>query len=374
MLSKLWYKLRWRRLTVPILVVLVAGAAVAPAAAIPGIVLEDTDVSQTTAVVGENVTVSATVRNVGEDGGGVTLSYTRNLTEFGSERVQVPGETERQFNETVRFDSPGRYVLRVNEVIAGTVTVERGLATVERADSDRRTVEVRARTVPVNESYAVEVPPATNRSFAVERWSVRAEASNYTQTLTEYGTVSAANVTLPGPDQSGLVGVVTVDSPVSIGAGTMRVAVDDGALAAVNVTQDRVTVYQLIGTAWEPLETTVVAQRNRTTVYRATGTSAGPYAVGRIDPRVSLSDTSLSTTETEEGQRLVVDGLLRNDGQVDGEYAATLAVNGEAVNTSRVAVPAGSEREVVLTHEVTAAGTYDLTLTDTVVGSVVITA
>ena len=352
---------------------LVAAAFTAPAAAIPRMVFQNASVSETTALVGENVTVTATVENIGEDGGGYTLSYTRNGTEFSSERVEVPAETRRQFTESLSFDSPGTYLIRVNGNRAGTVTVERAVARVDSESPDQRTVSVLARSVPAAETTTIDLPPATNRSFAVEQWSVRTAGSNYDQVLTESRNRSATGVVLPSPEQSSLVGVVRVDSNVSVEEATMRVAVTDAGLSQAGIEQDEVTVFQHNGSRWEPLETTVVEQRTQGAVYEATGTTDTEYAIGSIDASVSLVETSIRTESTPNGQRLVLDGELRNDGSVDGEYVGTLSVNGETVNTTTVTVPAAGERTVTLTSDVTDAGTYELALSGTNAGSVVIT-
>jgi len=355
------------------LAVLLVGAAFAvPAAAVPQMVFRGADVSDTTALVGENVTITASVENIGDDGGGFTLEFSRNGSQFASQRVTVPSETERQFNQSISFDSPGTYLIRVNGDRAGTVTVRNAVATVDEETPDERTLTVRARSVSTNESTAVVVP-ASNRSFSLDGWSTRTTESNYNLVLTEYSNLSTAPVTLPPANESSLVGLLTVDSNVTVENATMQFAINDSRLDEAGIDQEQVTVFQHDGDSWEPLETTVVEQRTQSAVYEATGTSETEYAVGRIDASISVVDTSLRTESTAAGQQLIVEADLRNDGSVAGSYNATLSVDGEAVNETTTSVPAASERTVTLSEEVTDAGTYELAFGDTGVGSVVIT-
>jgi PGF-pre-PGF domain-containing protein len=342
------------------------------AAAVPQMVFRGADVDQESALVGENVTITATVENIGDDGGRFTLEYSRNGTQFASDRVSVPAETERDFNRSVSFDSPGTYELEVNGQTAGVVTVSRSVATVDSADDDQRTLNVRARSVPTNES-ATGSPPSTNRSFELSQWSVRTGASNFDQVLTEYSNLSATTVDLPSENESNLVGLLTVDSNVTVENATMQFTVQDSRLEDAGLEQSDVTVFQHNGTGWEPLETTVAEQRTQSAVYEATGTSETEYAVGSIDASISIVDTSLQTSATDGGQLLRVEATLRNDGSVAGSYNGTLTVNGLQENATTVTVPAAGERTVTLTHEVTDAGTYQLGFSDTNVGSVVIT-
>lgn len=356
-----------------VFVLLLVGAAVAtPATAAPRMVYRGADVSDTTALVGENVTVTAVVENIGDDSGGYTLEYTRNGSQFESSRVTVPAETRRQFNETIQFDSPGTYGIRVNGDLAGVVRVERGVATVDEETPAQRTLDVRARSVPANESVTVDMPP-TNRSFALEQWSVRTAGGNFDQVLTEYNNLSAASTTLPDGNQSDLVGLLAVDSNVTVSEATMRFAINDSRLDAAGLSQEEVTVFQHNGSRWEPLETTVVEQRTQSAVYEATGTSGAEYAVGRLNASVSVVDPVIRNEGTATGQRLFLDATLRNDGSVDGEYTAALVVNGETVNTTTVTVPAAGERSVTLSHEVGNSGTYEMALGDTNAGRIVIT-
>ena len=358
--------------TLALVVLLVGGAAVAPAAAVPQMVFQNAGLSETTALVGEEVTVTATVENIGDTGGGYTLEFTRNGTQFASQRVSVPSETRLTFNQSVAFDSPGTYQIRVNGNTAGFLTVQRAVARVGETSASGRTLNVQARSVPTDDSYAVALP-ASNQSFRLDGWSVQTTESNYEQVLTAYTDPSASGVDLPSESQSSLVGLLTVDSNVTIENATMQFVINDSRLQDAGLEQEAVTVFQYDGSRWVPLETTVVEERTQSAVYEATGTAESEYAVGQIDASISAVDTVLRTEPTASGQQLIVEAELRNDGSVDGTYESSLSVNGGEVNATTTTVPAAGETTVTLTHEVTDAGTYQLSFGDTSVGSIVIT-
>jgi len=355
------------------LAVLLVGAAFSMSAtAVPQMVFRGADVQETTALVGENVTITAEVENIGDDGGGFTLTYSQNGSQFTDQRVTVPANTRRQFNQSVSFDEPGTYRISVNGETAGNITVRNAVATVDEETDAQRTLNVQARSVPTDEQTDVALPPSS-RSFRLEQWSVQPSGSNYEQALTEYSNFSSAAVVLPPENQSSLVGLLTVDSNVTIENATMQFAVNDSRLDDANISQDEVAVFQHDGDSWEPLDTTIAEQRTQSAVYEATGTDETEYAIGRIDASISVTDTTLQTSPTESGQQLRVEATLSNEGSVDDDYNATLGVNGVEENASTVTVPADGETTVTLSHEVTDAGTYELTSGDTSVGSVVIT-
>ena len=90
----------------------------------PDIVVTDAVLDTSTVIVNEDATVTATVKNEGDETGTKTLEFlvdgqverTREVT------VDAPGEVEEEF--VFSSDVPDDYELAVNSVIAGTLTVE----------------------------------------------------------------------------------------------------------------------------------------------------------------------------------------------------------------------------------------------------------
>lgn len=362
-----------RALAIGLAALLVATAFASAAAAAPSMYYRGATVSADSAVVGESVTVTATVENIGDDSGGYSFLFERNGSDVADTRVTVPSDSRRSVNETVRFNSPGTYEITVNDEVAGYVEVRPTDLRVERETADARELSVRARGVSTATAQHYEVPEATNRSFTLQQWSVRGASGTYNQTLTEYATPAEAPVELPASDQANLVGVVTVDSDTIVESTTTRFRVDRSALRAAGLDDEAVTVYQRNGTRWERLETNIVDADGERVIYEASGESAVAYAVGDIETGVSVADSTLETDATDGGQRITLEATLQNDGPVDTTYDALLLVDGAQVNSTTVAVPGDGERTVRLSHEVTEADSYQIALNERSVGTVVIT-
>lgn len=334
--------------------------------------------SENTVVVGENVTVTATVENVGDSGGGFTFEFRRNGSEFASPRVTVPSDERRSVTETVSFDRAGTYEITVSDEngdheLAGYVEVQRSALRVANGSDGDRSLTVKARDVGSGQTQTYDVPAAPNQSVALAQWSVRTGATSYDQTLTEYTTPENAAVQLPPADQSTLVGVLAVDSDADIEAATTRFAVDRATLQDAGLSESAVTVYARQGSRWVPLETSVVSSDDERVVYEAAGSGGSAFALGEIRAGVSVADTTIRTAATEGGQRISLDARLQNNGTVDADYEARLVVNGAEVNATTVTVPAGGETTVTLAHEVSEAANYQLALNDYTAGTVVVT-
>ncbi|MDS0258833.1 PGF-pre-PGF domain-containing protein [Haloarcula sp. S1CR25-12] len=354
------------------LVVLVVGSMFASvAAAVPAMGFRGADVSATTVAVGENVTVSGTVVNVGSSGGGYTMEFTRNRTPFAERRVKVPSNEDRTVNVSVQFDQPGTYKISVNDNRAGYVTVKRARARVTSESDSQRRVNIRANSV--SDSAPTELAiPASNRSFALERWSTTTGQSAFQQNLTEYTNRSAVPGELPTTEQSSLLGVVTYESNSSFEQTTMRFAVNKSAIANTSLRQDQVAVYQRNESSWDALETTVVEERTDRMVYEATATRGSTYAVGLINPSISVASTTIQTESIASGERVILNAVVENTGPVTGTYTGALRVNGETVNETTLTVAGGGETGLRLTHDITESGTYDFALNNESAGRLIL--
>jgi len=360
-----------RTVTLCVVALLLAGAAVGTVAADPRLFVSGGSVESNTAIVGDDVDITVRVSNTGSDGGAIDVPIKRNGGTLSTPRVQVDADSEKRVTETVTFEEPGNYTITAgkNDRRIGTIRVSRTAASVANEQADSRTISVRGGSVPTGEPYAVDLPAATNRSFALERWTAQTAASSYEQQIVEYSTPSAAPVTLPAGDAATVASVVTVDSTAEIERATMRFSLNRSRLRALDLERSQVTMYHRNGSRWEPLETSVVETRTDRVVYEATATSFSTYAVGSIESDISVQSTAIQASASENGQRLSLNAVLNNTGEVDGEYDLALSVNGEEVNTTTATVPAGETRTVMLSHEVGAAGTYEMALNGNSAGS-----
>ena len=374
MQPQLWsFEVGGRRTAVLCVVALLLGsAAVGTVAAEPRLFVSGGSVDSKTAIVGDDVNITVRVSNTGSSGGASDIPIKRNGSTLTTERVQVDANSENQITETVTFEEPGRYVITAgkNDRKIGTIRVSRAAASVSNERADSRTIQVRGGSVPAGEPYALDLPAATNRSFALERWTAQTSESSYEQQLVEYSTPSAAPVTLPSGDATTVAGVVTVDSTAEIEQATMRFSLNRSRLRALELNRSEVAMYHQNGSRWEPLETSVVETQADSVVYEATATSFSTYAVGSIEPDILVRSTAIQASASESGQRLQLEAGLTNSGAVDGVYDLALSVNGEEVNTTTATVPAGGERTVQLSHEVEEAGTYEMALNGNRAGSI----
>jgi len=368
-----------RVLALGLTVVLVGSVFASVAAADAAIGLRKAEVSATTVTVGENVTVTAEAVNVGDSGGGFTFEFERNGTQYGTtwttfKSVRESGiqpDERRSADATLQFDRPGTYALRVNDRKAGVVTVRSARTQIASENETQRRIDVRASGVSASEATDFDIP-ASNRSLALVGWSTTTGQSAFQQYLTEYTDRSEVPETLPDQADSTLFGVVDFESDDGFEEATMQVGVDDAALANSTLARDEVTVYQRNGGTWEALSTTVATDGANRTVYEATATRGTTYAVGRIDPDISVANTSYGSTVQGTDARLYVDARLRNTAPVAGTYRGAMRVNGETVNVTTVTVPANGEANFSLSHDVTESGQYRLAVNETSVGSVFI--
>jgi len=376
-----WSQIKWRQrvLAFGLGVLLVGTAFASVAAADSAIGIRNAEVSATTVTVGENVTVSAEAVNVGDSRGGFTFDFERNGTTYGTRwttfdeiRVTISPDEYRQVSTNIQFDKPGTYKIRVNQKNAGVVRVKSSRTRVAAETDSQRRIDARANGVSAGESIAFDIP-SSNRAVALQQWTTTTGQSAFQQYLTEYTNRSEVPGTVPTFEQSTLLGVVDFESEDEFQDGTMQIGVNDSLLANSTLERDEVTVYQRNGSTWERLETSVVADEGTTrTVYEATATRGTTYAVGRIDPDISIENTTYGTTDSANGARMYVDARLQNTAPIAGSYTGVLRVNGEAVNRTTVTVPASGETNISLSHEVSAAGSYRLKLNSTSVGSVFI--
>lgn len=343
------------------IVVLVCSALAPAVAGNPAMSFRGATISETTVAVGENVTVTATVKNAGSSGGGYTFEFERDGVDFAETRVSVPAQETRTVSRNVSFDAPGTYEVTVSDNEVAVVTVQTARSRVVAANESYRRIDVRANGVSESEPATVDLP-ATNASFGLERWSTRTVSSTFRQELRTYSDRSDVPLTLPSSADSTLLGVITVNSTATVEQSTVRFTVERSALANSSLTRDEVRMYQSNGTAWDRLETSVVAERSDSVVYESTATRGSTYAVGTIEPNINVAGTTLRSTVTENGRLLILNAVLTNTAPVATEHTSALLVNDERVNETQVSIPGAGNSSVSLSYQVTEPGIYRLSL------------
>ncbi|MFC7077680.1 PGF-pre-PGF domain-containing protein [Haloarcula halophila] len=346
-----------------------AGVASTPAAAVPSTYVADASVGQSSVLVGESVTVTAVVGNLGTSQGGHTVEFTRNGSTITTERVVVPADERERISTNVSFQQPGVYELRADDELAGYVRVTRTLATVESRTESQRRLAVRVDGVPRRSTHSVSVPAATNRSLSLRQWNVTTSDSRFEQTVTEYTDPTDAPVPIPSSDAT-VAGVVSVSSSATVQSTTARVAVNQSRLQSLGLAPENVSLYSYEDGRWQRVETRIVDRQTAVLVYEGTVPNGTTFALGRMSPAFSITGTALDTENAPEGQRIIVEATVANDGAVAGDYEATMMLDDEPVNETTVTVQPGEERTVTLSSVTGSAGAYNVGVNEQAVGVV----
>jgi hypothetical protein len=362
-------------LSICVVALLLAATAAGPAAAAPRLFVSGASKEVNTILTGESVNVTATVKNTGSSGGAMSVEYAANETTKATERVAVDsGESVRR-TRALTFNSPGTYRITVKspERSAGFVRVKKATAVTTRQDATSRQTEVRGGAVPTTKPYEVEMPSAMNRTFAVETWSVNASQRSFTQNVTEYTDPADAGITVPDSDSASVFGVVTVGSSTGVQPSSMQFVLNRSNLQSAGIDASAVRVYHRVNGSWRAAETSVVEERADQVVYEADTAGASAYAIGKIEPAFSITRTSVVSEQVPEGQRVVVEATISNDGGIEGTYDAQMRVDGEVVNQTAVTVPADTEQTGTLSTVVTTPGTFQIGFNDVNAGDVQVT-
>lgn len=362
-------------LTVCVVALLLAATAAGPSAAAPRVFVSGASKDTNTILAGESVNVTATVKNTGDSGGAIDVRYEANGTERATERVAVDAGSSVERTQALTFDTPGRYSLTAEspEKSAGTVTVKRAIADTTREDPDSRQLRVRGGAVPTTEPYDIEMPGPTNRTFAVQTWTVDASQSTFTQDVTEYTDPNASGLPVPADDAASVFSVVTVGSTDGVQPSSMQFVLNRSNLRSAGIDASEVRVYHRVNGSWQAAETSVVEEQTDRVVYEADTAGASAYAIGKIEPAFTITRTSVVSERAPDGQRVVVEGTVRNDGGIEGTYDAQMAVEDEVVNETSVTIPANSERTVALSTVVTTPGRFQVGFNDASAGVIQVT-
>ncbi len=141
----------------------------------------------------------------------------------------------------------------------------------------------------------------------------------------------------------------------------MQFVLNRSNLQSAGIDASAVRVYHRVNGSWQAAETSVVEERTDQVVYEADTAGASAYAIGKIEPAFSITRTSVVSEQAPEGQRVVVEATVANDGSIEGPYDAQMRVDDAVVNQTSVTVPADTEQTVTLSTVVTTPGTFQIT-------------
>ncbi|MEF8856071.1 MAG: CARDB domain-containing protein, partial [Haloplanus sp.] len=263
--------------------------------------VRDAQLSDATILEGEPVEVTATVENVGDREGAHTVELLVDGTVIDSTDVTLAGGGSQTVSFEETFANAGSYDIAVDDVQAGSLTVEQP-ATFSVTNADLSATEV-----ATGESVGI--------SATIENTGDRA------------GTFEA---------DLAVDGTVVESTPVEVAAG-----------GAETVTFDRVFEdggeYDL----------------------GVSGTVAGTLTVTEPDPaEFRTTGVTLSEDPILEGESVTIEATVENVGNGPGEHAATLFLDGEKRATETVSLDAGETTTVAFTESVAEAGNYSVAVDD----------
>ena len=270
----------------------------------PAFEVSDATISDSQILLGQTVTVTATVENVGDASGSYTASLRVDGSSVDSRTVSLqPGEsTEVTFDH--QFQNQGTYSVAVDDATAGTVSVELP------PDVSVTAADVRAETASVGEQVTIE---ATVQNTG----DVEGDAA--LDLVIDGTVVDSLDVTVPGQESKTVEFSHQFDDP-----GTRQVAVND--------------------------------------------VTAGDVSVLR-PASFEVSDATMDSTEIEAGNPVAITATVENTGDETGTYDAELTVDGEVVNSTAVTVEGGSSEQVSFERVFDEPGAYDIAIGGTEVGT-----
>lgn len=346
-------------------------------------------VGPSNATVGESVNFSA--ENASDEQGVESIRWRIDGgTILTGERITIAFATRGTHEVVVEARDPLDNVAEVTRRVTVTgdgdaaVTVTRPNATHASA-----TVEGTGRSQRVQ---SVDGPLLTGRNASLRRF--RAE---FPANTTVPVSLRARNRTPPSfATATGDVGLLRFDvdhGQASVGSVTFTVAVDRAALDAVGADPKDVTLYRDEG-GWTPLETTVVTRTESRVVYQASSPGLSTFVVGaggadepsdesgddgettdeRTDgtetasadsaasgsPDIRLTNATAVPSNASVGQQVVVTVELENRGTATGDHLVALYLNGSALTTRTVTVPAGETRTTEFARELPESGTLEV--------------
>jgi hypothetical protein len=303
-----------------------------------------------------NYTVTLNVTDI--YGNAATDSITLNLTQGSGNVTDINDSELRERAGTDRSVSVRR---------PGNETTDSALVGVENA---RRNDSVAVGTLGDGEPLAVHGPVsldgiavtlATNRSFDLG--------------VSVAGNGSVADAAAPGRVPIAGVTVVNSISDDEIRNATVGFSVDGDRLNALGVTPANVSLYRFSDGSWNALTTTVSNASDGRRAYEAETPGFSRFAIATsvpTNPDFAVTDATLDTQRVTPGERFSVTATVANTGNGDGTFVGGLEANGTVVATGQATVAAGETGTLTLHSRTSDTGTYELTVNDTVAGTVTV--
>jgi uncharacterized membrane protein len=245
--------------------------------------------------VGEPVDVTTIVENTGREAGTKTIELRIDGEAVASREVTVGPESSQTVTFTRTFEEAGTFAIAVDEVAAGTLTVE--------------------------------VPPAnlSIRSATLDRERVR-------------------------PGESATVAVTVANDGGESGTRSLNLSVNGSVVETRTVT--------VAGGESRTVNFTRTFEEAGTFATAVDEVEAGTLAVEVPPANLSIRSATLDRERVRPGESATVAVTVANDGGESGTRSLNLSVNGSVVETRTVTVAGGESRTVNFTRTFEEAGTF----------------
>ncbi|TKX42186.1 DUF1102 domain-containing protein [Halorubrum sp. SD690R] len=188
---------------------------------------------------------------------------------------------------------------------------------------------------------------------------------------------------LAAPTSPRPISYLSVDhdfAPDEVDEMTIRFSADRNYLNAIGAEPEAVTLYrQTDAGEWAEKPTAVIDDPTRTpgvsadrVHFRATTTEFSTFAVAAHAPRFDVTDATVTPGATEPGEAVTVRATVRNGGGAAGERTVTLTADGDPIGNETVALTPNETATVALRGTVETAGTYEIALDGTPVGTLTV--
>ncbi|KOX96786.1 CARDB domain-containing protein [Halorubrum tropicale] len=188
---------------------------------------------------------------------------------------------------------------------------------------------------------------------------------------------------LAAPTSPRPISYLSVDhdfAPDEVDEMTIWFSADRNYLNAIGAEPEAVTLYrQTDAGEWAEKPTAVVDDPTRMrgvsadrVHFRATTTEFSTFAVAAHAPQFDVTDATVGSEVAELGEVVTVRATVRNGGGAAGERAVTLTADGDPIGNETVALAPNETATVALRGTVETAGTYELAVDGTPVGTLTV--
>jgi PGF-pre-PGF domain-containing protein len=361
----------------------------------PDIDVTSANLNTSEITVGDQVNVTATVKNTGEETGKDTVSLYQDDTSVDSRTVTLDADETKTISFVRQPADVGTYDFRVGNAYAGELTVKAKSGgggppggggggsgpppvNTDPTQQSDGSVLVDIRNARAGETVGITIPSeqATRVSgvtFDQVDVELRNDVPHFELTINSHATRPSSVPT--DPDGAAVKGYLQVEKNLitddDISQATFRFRLDANQLSEYS-SPENVVVYRYHDGSWQALETTVVGEQNGEYTFEAVTPGFSVFVIGEQQPDISVSNAELSDSTINVGDTVDVTAEVTNDGTGQGTYTAELIVDGDVVETEELTVAAGETETVTFSYTPNAAGEYSAAIGDTSAGTLTV--